>query len=558
MLLFISFLRCTEFSFYSKEENNESILGFTHEDIDNVLENNEENIETILGIIENKIGEDELIHLMSADGTQNERNDERINKNNKCMSIKNIQNNNFTQDEMLCAKNFKINHDIAMPYVSDESIIRINTNSPENDQIVYGEGGSTIINENILQKSMFQEKDNHICCNMVRYNASKDYKPFGETFEEEDLNDSYREIGYNKMQGQSLIKDLTCQEEKELELVKNMNDSAHMFLPHKEERFQENQHTMYEAIIGIGNFRDLIHEQIHKESLQSNTYTPSMYIVNNCSIDEKTNQQTNLCTKYDQNMSSDINKDVTHEVTSKDGNYSTINDTSSTSISQSSQRFITPPIINIQYENYNNIIVCQIDGALLLEKRLRELKVKFDTFKFKARQFISKIPSNKKNKNLNNKEKKIVELYRNYLNRRFGFYKRSLVIHAESIINKITTGFHENSLIIDSLNFVISVCDFAIPPSRKLRIREDTLKLFYYFSLDFWKLDQMLDKLDLGNFIELIIYHFNNKNIQIIQAKYDLEALFYNFDNFSKQKEILSIRIKNICEIIGSKYNYKI
>ncbi|WUR02730.1 uncharacterized protein VNE69_02249 [Vairimorpha necatrix] len=631
MLLIISLLKCTTVSLSANEIDLESLLGFTHEDIDSVL-SNEEDIETILRIYEEKIPEEKLISIMNTDNTHEENHQIENIQNNNCVSTKKIPirdlfdehidvaknrqfeckseakneinedikynenlnernyqfdsgiekyvtSNNFTCDKIINAYNHN-NKNLGYT-LSDVKNIVLNTGAnfyKEKNNIDYVVDEKTITKKYKTQKNVPHEENPGYNCGIISY---KKEKTSSETHKKKDCNNCSAVIRYSETHEQLSTQEPMYCESHDIERATITTDERPMFVIHEREKSQDNQNAFCD---------DSIYEQIQKKRDRNITYVRSKYNNNSdlsCGenlkdvnlhtdrvfiqsqriYDQEAHEDTFLDRKYtiiyDTSGNYNAKEGLIDDDTFQEKNNAIINDISSTTIANGESISIDRASKRIQNETNNNPTFPVKNNGLLLDKRLKELKITLETLRDEEALFISRIPNYGKKLILNKQEMKIIKINRNYLKSKFDFYEKNLIMYAYSIKDKVSClDSQHNELIINSLNFVISVCNFAIPPNRLLSKRKEYYKLFFYFSLDYWKIETVLNKINLSEFIRIIYENLNNKTICEIEKKFeilkDLLSMVYMFEDFYKQKESLSKRIKNICEVMRQKHIFKL
>ncbi|WUR02731.1 uncharacterized protein VNE69_02250 [Vairimorpha necatrix] len=631
MLLIISLLKCTEINISSDEKDLESLLGFTHEDIDSVLSNGED-IETILGINKEKIPGEKLKNIMNTDNTHEESHQIEYIQNYNCVSTKNIPFRDLFDEDLDVAKNRQfeckseaknaVNEDLTYygnfnernyqfdsgienhvtnnnftcdkinkAYYYNNKKFDINLSNVKNTVVNTSEnfhekksnagcvvGGKSITNKYKTQKNILHEENPGYNCGIISY---KKKKTSSETHNKKDNNLCSAVINHSKTHEQLSTQEPMYRESHDIERTTITTDERPMFSSHEREKSQDNQNAFCD---------DSIYEQIQKKRYRNITYVRSKYNNNSDLSCGENLKDVNLHTDRVFIQSQRIYEQEAHEDTFLDrkypiiydtsGNYNAkeglidddtfqeknnaiINDISSTTIANGESISIDRASKRIQNETNNKLTFPAINNGLLLDKRLKDLKITLETLRDEEALFISRIPNYRKKLTLNKQEMKTIKINRNYLKSKFEFYEKNLITYAYSIKDKVSClESQHNELIINSLNFVISVCNFVIPPNRLLGVCKEYYKLFFYFSLDYWKIETALNKINLSDFTRIIYYNLNNKTIceneKKIEILYDLLSLVYKFEDFYKQKESLSKRIKNICEVMSRKHNYKL
>ncbi|WUR02596.1 uncharacterized protein VNE69_02121 [Vairimorpha necatrix] len=214
-----------------------------------------------------------------------------------------------------------------------------------------------------------------------------------------------------------------------------------------------------------------------------------------------------------------------------------------------------------QIDNVNsNSTANDIEDYLFLNHQLNEMKDKFNNIKLKLAELFPKKTKRVIVVKFNKDEKNKIKFNRRYLCKRFLKYKIKMYNFAIKIKDELSKlNYFDMNIVFDCLDFIIEISDFVIPKINKLYLRKFSHSLLDSLSLDCWKIEEVINVIDIPRFISCIYiildFKIKNKNKKIISILNDMVELKDNFSFFYKQKIMPVSRINEICEIIREKHN---
>ncbi|WUR02627.1 uncharacterized protein VNE69_02151 [Vairimorpha necatrix] len=215
---------------------------------------------------------------------------------------------------------------------------------------------------------------------------------------------------------------------------------------------------------------------------------------------------------------------------------------------------ILPDLIDMEITKLNN--------KAILTRQLQQLSGILSRIKEECQLHFRKKPDYAVNIIFNKIDSHEISKLRHYFGNFFLYYRHIVSYHIFNIEKNLTKiKFPDKELILLILKFVDSVFSFLLLKKDNIKIKTCSLFLFYKYSLANWKIIMVMNTINLPDLIDSAFkYYISQINIANNPEKKILEDFIFlkkKFDHIYEQKEILSSRLYELCQII-SKYHMEL